>query len=283
MGKIEYRAVIKFLFLEGVAPKEIHERMLKVYDDCSPTIRTVERWVAEFKRGRTSLEDDPREGRSKSASTPETIAKIQDMVLEDRRLTERDLVEALHISLGSVSHILIEILGFRKLCAQWVPHSLTMEQKHIRMRLSQQHLERFKKGKVDFVRRFITMDETWVYHHDPESKQEAKEWCEPGCSASKRVRVRKSAKKVMASVFWDAKGILVVDYLQTGKTINSEYYCNLLDQLKEKIREKRPGLQKKKILFHQDNAPCHKSILTMDQMHELKLELLEHPHQDSLI
>ena len=95
------------------------------------------------------------------------------MVLEDRRLTERDLVEALHISLGSVSHILSEILGFRKLCAQWVPHSLTMEQKHIRMRLSQQHLERFKKDKVDFVRRFITMDETWVYHHDPESKQEA--------------------------------------------------------------------------------------------------------------
>lgn len=75
-----------------------------------------------------------------------------------------------------------------------------------------------------------------VYHHDPESKQEAKEWCEPGCSASKRVRVRKSAKKVMASVFWDAKGILFVDYLKTGKTINSEYYCNLLNQLKEKIR-----------------------------------------------
>ena len=152
MEKIEHRAVIKFLFLEGVAPKEIHERMLKVYNDCSPTIRTVERWVAEFKRGRTSIEDDPREGRPKSASTPEIIAKIQDMVLEDRRLTEKDLVEALHISLGSVSHILSEILGFRKVCAQWVKHSLTMEQKHIQMRLSQQQLERFKKDKVDFVR-----------------------------------------------------------------------------------------------------------------------------------
>ena len=54
--------------------------MLKVYNDCSPTIRRVERWVAEFKRGRTSLKDDPREGRPKSASTPETIAKIQDLI-----------------------------------------------------------------------------------------------------------------------------------------------------------------------------------------------------------
>ena len=74
-----------------------------------------------------------------------------------------------------------------------------MEQKHIRMRLSQQHLERFEKDKVDFVRRFVTMDETWVYHHDPVSKQDAKKWCEPNRSASKRVRVRKSAKKVMTS------------------------------------------------------------------------------------
>ncbi|XP_023223652.1 uncharacterized protein LOC111624899 [Centruroides sculpturatus] len=81
-----------------------------------------------FFRGRTSLEDDPREGRPKSASTPEIVAKIQHMVLEDRQLTKRDLVEALGISLGSVSNILAEVLGYRKLCAQWVPHSLTMEQ-----------------------------------------------------------------------------------------------------------------------------------------------------------
>ena len=79
METIEYHGVIKFLFLDGVAPKEIHERMLKVYNDCSPSIRTIERWVAEFKRGRTSLQDDQREGRPKSASTPQIIAKIQDM------------------------------------------------------------------------------------------------------------------------------------------------------------------------------------------------------------
>jgi len=108
---------------------------------------------------------------------------------------------------------LTEVLDLKKLCAQWVPHSLTVEQKYIRMRLSQQHLQRFKQDKKNVVRRFITMNETWVYHHDPESKQKAKEWTESSTSASKRVRVRKSAKKVMASVFWDAKGILLVDYL----------------------------------------------------------------------
>lgn len=82
---------------------------------------------------------------------------------------------------------------------------------------------------------------------------------------------------MLASVFWDAKGILFVDYLQTGKTINSDYYCILLDQLDAKIHEKRPGLQKKKIIFHQDNAPAHTAQKTIAKISELKYELLQHP------
>jgi hypothetical protein len=50
----------------------------------------------------------------------------------------------------------------------------------------------------------------------------------------------------MASVFWDAEGILFTDYLENGKTITGEYYSSLLTRLDEKIREKIPGLQKKK-------------------------------------
>jgi len=52
----------------------------------------------------------------------------------------------------------------------------------------------------------------------------------------------------MASVFRDAEGILCIDYLEKGKTVTGEYYSNLLTRLDEKIREKRPGLQKKKYL-----------------------------------
>ena len=85
------------------------------------------------------------------------------------------------------------------------------------------------------------MDETWIYHHDSRFNHVY--------SGLKQVKSQRSAKKVMLPVFWDAKGILLIDYLQKGKTINSEYYCSLLDQLDEKIREKRPGLQHKKIIF----------------------------------
>lgn len=55
----------------------------------------------------------------------------------------------------------------------------------------------------------------------------------------------KSAGKVMASVFWDADRILMIDYLPKGQTINGEYYANLLDKLHQCIQQKRPGLAKK--------------------------------------
>jgi len=126
-----------------------------------------------------------------------------------------------------------------------VPRLLTADQKCTRMKISEQCLERFNKNKTEFVHRFITMDETWIHHYTPESKQQSKQWTEAGCSAPKKTMSVPSAGKVMASVFWDAEGILFVDYLEKGKTITREYYSNLLTRLDKKIREKRPGLQKK--------------------------------------
>ncbi|KAL6419587.1 hypothetical protein ACFW04_011312 [Cataglyphis niger] len=55
------------------------------------------------------------------------------------------------------------------------------------------------------------------------------EWTAAGESRPKRPKTQKSAGKIMASVFWDAHGILFIDYLEKGKTINSEYYMALLD------------------------------------------------------
>ena len=66
-----------------------------------------------------------------------------------------------------------------------------------------------------------------------------------------------SVDKVLASMFWDVKGILFIDYLEKGRTINSEYYIALLVHLKEEITKKQPQMKKNKVLFHQDNALSH--------------------------
>jgi len=148
----------------------------------------------------------------------------------------------------------------KKLCTRWVQRLLTADQKCTRMKISEQCLEHFNKNKPDFVPLFITMDEKWIHHYTPESKQQSKQWTEAECSVPKKTRSVPSAGKVMASVFWDAKGILFIDYLEKGNTVTREYYSNLLSRLDKKFHEKRPSLQKKKITFHQDNAPTHKSV-----------------------
>jgi histone-lysine N-methyltransferase SETMAR len=160
--------------------------------------------------------------------------------------------------------ILHEELDMKKLCARWVSCLLTGHQKHTVMKICEQCLERFNKNKTDFVCQFITLDETWIQHYMPESKQQLKQWTEASCSVPKKTMAVLSAGKVVASVFWDAEGILYVDYLEKGKTITGEYYSNLLTRLDKKIHQKRPGLQKKKVIFYQDNAPAHRSVLAME-------------------
>ena len=100
-----------------------------------------------------------------------------------------------------------EELDMKRLCARCLPRLLTADQKCTRMKISEQCLERFNKNKTDFLRRFITMDETWIHHYTPESKRQSKQWTEAGCSAPKKTRSVSSAGKVMASVFWNAEGI----------------------------------------------------------------------------
>ena len=47
-----------------------------------------------------------------------------------------------------------------------------------------------------------------------------------------------SASKVMATVFWDSKGIILIDYKPAGTSITREYYANVIKQLRVAIKEK---------------------------------------------
>jgi len=59
--------------------------------------------------------------------------------------------------------------------------------------------------------------------------------------APKKFGVQKSAGKVLASIFWDQDGILLIDYLPKGQTINAKYSSSLLVQLKDILKENIAG------------------------------------------
>ena len=177
------------------------------------------------------------------------------MVLGNRKLKLREIADSLVISKGSVFTILHNSLGMRKFFQKWVPRLLTPYQKQQRIEDSERCLELFKRSKKDFLRWYVTMDETWILHHTSETKRSSAAWTAAGESRPKRPKTQQWAGKVMASVFWDAHGIFFIDYLEKGKTMNSDYYMALLDLLSAEIKKKWPHMQKIKVLLHQDNAP----------------------------
>jgi histone-lysine N-methyltransferase SETMAR len=87
------------------------------------------------------------------------------MVSDDRQMKVREIAETTGISKERIGCILHEELDMKKLCARWVLCLLTENQKHTRMKISEQCLERFNKNETDFVCRFIIMDETWNHHY----------------------------------------------------------------------------------------------------------------------
>ena len=95
-------------------------------------------------------------------------------------------------------------------------------------------------------------------------------------AVSKRPKTQISAGKVLPSVFWDAQGILFIDYFGKGRTINSEYYIALLVHLKEEITKNGHKWRRKKSSFTK-TIQCHKSIAMMAKLNELHFELLLHP------
>ena len=66
-SKVEYRAVNRYLYLKGKTCKEIHCELTNVYGTSAPSYAHVKFWVGEFKRSRTSLEDETRSGRPSDA------------------------------------------------------------------------------------------------------------------------------------------------------------------------------------------------------------------------
>ena len=123
----------------------------------------------------------------------------------------------------------------------------------------------------------MTCDETWLHYHDPESKQESMEWKHHGSPATRKFKVQKSAGKVMASVFWDKDGLLLINYLQSHRTITGKYYSDLLVQLREAIKKKRRGKLARGVIFLQDNAPVHTSRVAQAALRDCGFQLLPHP------
>ena len=88
-----------------------------------------------------------------------------------------------------------------------------MQERQQRVESSQEPLEVYNANPEVFHTRLVTGDETWLHHLDPDTKKGSMQWKHPGSPPPKKFRTQPSASKVMATVtvFWDSKGIILID------------------------------------------------------------------------
>ena len=78
--KEEQRAVIRFLWSEGVPEAEIHRKFSTQYGDSALPLRSVYEWIEKFKSGRTNVTHEEGAGLPSTSTTDEKIQQAREMV-----------------------------------------------------------------------------------------------------------------------------------------------------------------------------------------------------------
>ena len=136
------RSVIEFLVKEEIPAADIHHRLQCVYGDVCMGASSVRRWVKHFKDGNTSIQNQPRSGRPRTASAEPNKKRVDEIIKEDRRVTQDEIATKLGIGHNAVQEM-IGSLGYWKICARWVPRLLTADHKVQRKAITSEMLPRY--------------------------------------------------------------------------------------------------------------------------------------------
>jgi len=97
---------------------ETIRKIQRVFGDDAMDITQIKEWYNRFKDGRTSVDNDARSGRRSTSLNDELIDKVRTLVMQDHRVTVREVEEEVEISTGSVHSILTDDLSMRRVSAK---------------------------------------------------------------------------------------------------------------------------------------------------------------------
>lgn len=267
-NKEEIRYILKFYFLKGKNATQAVKKICGVYGAKTVSERTAREWFGRFRGGNFDVTDAPRSGRP----IVDKDFEIQKIIEKDRHISSYDIAESLGICQQTVLKHLKD-LGYKKKLDIWVPHNLSEKNLSDRIFVCENLLKRYEMDP--FLKRLITGDEKWIRYDNNVRKRS---WSKSGEASQTTTKQRLTPRKIMMSVWWDWKGIVYYELLEPGQTIDSAFYCAQLTRLNQSIQKKRPELYNKKgVVFHQDNARSHTSLMTQQKLRELGWEVMMHP------
>ena len=101
--------------------------------------------------------------------------------------------------------------------------------------------------------------------YDAETKVQSSQWVSKTSPRPKKARHVRSHVKVMLTVFFDSEVVVHYEFLPQGRTVNKEYYLDVMQRLHEEVRKKRPDASRvNRWMLQHDNAPSHSSFFVRD-------------------
>lgn len=275
--KMEQRVNIKFCFKLGKSATETYEMLRKVYGNDVLSRTSVFEWFKRFKSGRESVEDDKHTGRPKSSRSEGEVEKIREILKEDRCVSTRLIEDITGIPKSTVHRILTDDLGKKKICARFVPHSLSDDQKMGRAEHARDMISMADKDP-NFLNTIVAGDETWCFQYEPLTKRQSAVWKGPDSPRPTKVRLQKSKIKTMLVTFYDSKGIIHKEFVPPGQTVTGSFYLGVMQRLVSRIRRVRPEYkhQGSWTLLH-DNAPAHNATIVREYLASRGVVVLNHP------
>lgn len=266
--KVHLRHCILYEFQQGRNATEACRNLLKVFGEGTVSDRTCRRWFEKFERGDFDLSDQPRSGRP--SLIDDDIVKT--MLEQDPFLTSSEIAERLNSAQQTISDHIRKI-GLVWKYSRWVPHELSQKNLDDRVVICTSLLAR---NKIEpFLNRMITGDEKWITYENIVRKRA---YCEPGKPSPSTSKPNLTLNKRMLCIWWDIRGPIHYELLKPNEKLNSEKYCQQLDNLKIAVQEKRPAMfNRKDIILHHDNARPHAALGTRQKIAELGWEILSHP------
>ena len=203
-GDVKLRATIQFCEALGKTSTETY-KMIQDAGTVKKCWRSlVFKWHKQFKDGRGSIEDELRCGRPAKLKSA-IVQDVKDLLAEDRRFTVRTISSQLGVSKSYIHQILTDNLHMSKVSARWVPRLLSDEQKATRVECSTEFLNRFEMEGDQFLDNIITMDETWIWEYDPETKAESSVWKTPRPHLRRKLECASLVENTCLCFLWIAE------------------------------------------------------------------------------
>ena len=168
----------------------------------------------------------------------------------------------------------------QKICGKFVPRVFREDKKEIRCHDNREVVELINSDPAVLD----ACNESWICWYDPETKRPSSEWIDAGSPKHKKAKQSKSTHKFLMIPFYDSTGMIYMNWVPTGHTVNKEYYVEVLREFKKRFRRRRPTIFKSgQWHFHQDNSPVHNSIVITDYLTKMGMKTVyHHPYSQDL-